>query len=289
MARYHENLGDHRDRNYKFAMSISQDESRRNRDEDAEEERRYWEAIEDDERAERERREEAKRVGIEKMEAWFFDQFENPEVEMPRDSDEQIYIFPWGGPFDAGDMLRDHFGHDYEESWIAETIESIEKDGTFEWAPTSHGDFYEHPEPDRAETERAQLGAQILMRLDELEHVIQSLGARPNSMGHNQPPDDIGLPPYSEEDRQVLAATIDETRTELQSPAPDAAKLATLSSRFRRVGALVGAWLAKKADLAVDEAIKTSIKAASWTAAVALLTDLGDDLIALAKLILAHV
>ena len=75
-------------------MGDEDDERERKRWADAEEEQHYWEAIEDEEREEEEKAAQARADAIEAMETWFFEQFEDPQVEMPRDSEEQSFIFP---------------------------------------------------------------------------------------------------------------------------------------------------------------------------------------------------
>ena len=60
----------------------------------------------------------------------------------------------------------------------------------------------------------------------------------------------------------------------------DPEQLATLSRRFDGWGAKIGKWLAKKADLVVDEAIKNGMR---LVAVNMLLHELGHDLITLAK------
>lgn len=272
-------------------MRDEDDDRERKRWEDAEEERHYWESIEDEKREEEEKAAQAQADAIEAMETWFFEQFEDPQVEMPRDSEEQSFIFPWGGPFEASDVLHGEFSHRFDEATIMAAVEHIERDGTVEWAPTSHGDFYEHPdsEPDEEpEATRVELTGRILDRLDQLEAAIAAMPGQPGNIGHNAPPEEIGLPPYGDEEVAEIKAAIAETRTELAEVDPDAAVLATQSRRFEQWGKKLGLWLAKKGDLAVDELIKNGIKAVTWAGALTLFGDLAHDLFALAKALLAH-
>jgi hypothetical protein len=249
----------------------SEDEQRRY---DAEEERHYWESIED-ERREEEQRAAAKDSAIEKMERWFFEHFEDPQVETPRDSEDQSFIYPWGGPFEAGDVLHGAFGGEHPESWITDAAERIERDGTLEWAPISTGDFYEHPGSDIEQEEAlsaaapGQLTASALERLAALEALVANLPAFPAQLGHNGPPVEIGTPPYTEEDKFETIAAIAEARTIVEAPAPDPAELATIARRFDGWGAKIGLWLAKKGDVAVDEFVKNSVRVVIWTKAVA--------------------
>lgn len=272
-------------------MQDGEDDRRRRQWDDAEEERHYWESIEDEKRAEEEREAQVRADAIEAMETWFFDQFEDPQVEMPRDSEEQIFIYPWGGPFEASDVLHGEFSHRFDEATIMAAVEYIERDGTVEWAPSSHGNFYEHPDPEpeeEAEATRVELTGRILHRLDELEAAIAAMPGQRGNIGHNAPPEEIGLPPYGDEVTAEIKTAIAETRTVLAEVEPDPAALATQSRRFAQWGKKLGAWLAKKGDLAVDEFIKSGVKAITWTGALALFGTLADDLISLAQALLAH-
>ena len=217
------------------------------------------------------------------MEKWFFEQFEDPQVEMPRDSESQTYIYPWGGPFEASDVLHGQFGVDFDRALIEAAVERIERDGTTEWAPTSHGDYYEPPDPEPDEgqdTAVRQLTQQVLDRLDKLEAAVAELPGQRGTIGHNVPPEEIGLPPYDEVDPVAIKAAIVEARETLAQAEPDPEQLATLSRRFDGWGAKIGKWLAKKADLVVDEAIKNGMR---LVAVNMLLHELGHDLITLAK------
>jgi hypothetical protein len=125
--------------------------------------------------------------------------------------------------------------------------------------------------------------ADILDRWADLEAVVASLPITPANLGHNGPPQEIGLPPYGEEEARGIEAAIEETRAELAEGAPDPVELERLSSRFEFWGAKIGKWLASKADLAVDEAIKSSIKAVTWASALGLLGEIAARLLKLAK------
>src|SRR3546814_5417279 len=83
---------------------------------------------------------------------------------------------------------------------------------------------------------------------------------QPGNIGHNAPPEDIGLPPYGDEEAAEIKTAIAETRVELAQVEPDPAALANQSRRFAQWGKKLGVWLAKKGDLAVDEFIKSGVK-----------------------------
>lgn len=261
---------------------------------DREDEQRYWDSLEEEAAAEAaalEREAEEKEIALEAMKEWFFENFEDPQSEMPRDSEEGIFLYPWGGPFDARDTLHDQFSDQYKEEWINIAIDAVEHEGIYDWAPTSHGEFYEHPEEDSFEhlpiEERNVISSRILERLAALEKIVQGLPPTPISIGHNAPPEDIGLPPYSNEDRSSLFATITETRQLVETASPETEKLKLLATRFDGFGSKLGGWLAKKGDLAVDELIKSGVKAISWAGAVSLMAYLAADLADLARAMLS--
>ncbi|CCC05703.1 unnamed protein product [Sordaria macrospora k-hell] len=204
----------------------------------------HWEMEES--RREKEERTAAKETAIEAMETWFL----------------RSYIYPWA-PFGTSDVLHGNFGSEYEESWIIAAVDRIERDGTTEWAPQSSGDFYEHPDDEEEElsTSREHLTATALERLKALEAIVAELRPPEGRIGHNQPPDEVGRPPYDEEDSVAVTAAIDAARKALAVRAPDAGTLETTAVRFEGWGGAIIAWLGRKGDLVVDEFIKSSIKA----------------------------
>ncbi|MBK8630380.1 MAG: hypothetical protein IPN84_09275 [Sphingomonadales bacterium] len=82
------------------------------------EEQAYYEQEEAARAAEVERIADEREAAIEHMASWFFDNFEDPQNEMHYDSEDGVYLYPYGGPFDAADMLSS-FSNDYpNEEWI---------------------------------------------------------------------------------------------------------------------------------------------------------------------------
>jgi hypothetical protein len=265
------------------------DDERRRADE--EEQAHYWDSVEEERRAE-EAKQEARQAAVEEMVGWFHEQFEDPQVETPRDSEDDSYIYPWGGPFGASDVLYGMFREEHDEELIQQAIKSVESDGTTEWAPTSSGEYYEHPQPDDNESGAipalSQLTASALERLDALEAIVAALPGVSSQIGHNAPPEAIGIPPYTDEDGHAATAAIAETRAALATQDPNPAELATLARRFDGWGTKIAAWLGKKADLAVDEAIKNSVRAFTWSQAAGAFAATAGILVELAKHLLAH-
>ena len=77
---------------------------------------------------------------------WFHFNFEDPVNETPRLDGEYVYL--WGRPFDAREQLWEKFEDLVSEETIESVAKHVERNGTGDWAPTSRGQFYEHPEPD---------------------------------------------------------------------------------------------------------------------------------------------
>ena len=264
------------------------DEERRR---DEEEERRFWESSEDERIAEKERQEAAKTSAIETMEDWFHENFEDPQIQMPRDGEEQDFLYPYGGPFEAGIVLHEAFSDEFDAAWIVQAAERVEQIGTFEWAPTSDSEYYEHPDPQDEtlppqSSQVTEITIEILDRLNRLEAAVAAMPTTPANVGHNQPPDEIGLPPYTDQDASDVGAAIAETRTALQDPAPDPVELSRLSTRYEALRAKIGPWLAKKGDQAVDKFIEHSIPALTWGGIFTLFGDVSGLLKKLVQLLL---
>ncbi|MGH6651546.1 MAG: hypothetical protein ACREB7_10485 [Sphingopyxis sp.] len=251
---------------------------------DAEEEEAWRADDEYRQQAEQEEELQKRESAIEDMVGWFGENFEDPQNETPYDSEDGSYQYIWGGPFDATEMLGDQFSSEYEQEWIEAAVEQIQASGTFEWAPTASGDFYDHPENDTGrldnspETVRENIAAEIIARLDKLEAQLAELDSAPAAIGHNHPPDEIDPASIGDEIRGELDEAIATTRQEVEQPAPDEIKLTQAESIFRRFGAAIMRWIGRKLDLIVDEAIKTSIQTIGWGAAAGLALTLADDI-----------
>lgn len=260
-------------------MPIYEDPERKRRRELEEEERWHWE-MEEAARREQEEREaeedKARESAIGNMREWFFEQFEDPANDTPWDGEDKRYIFVFGGPYEANDILPSQFGSDYPEEWVLEAVELIEQDG-IEWAPSSHGDFYLHPEdeerlPSEDVETSTQIAVEIKARIDELEKLLTGLPKAPSSLGHNMPPEEIGSPPYTDETETDVRAYLGSIQQELDTEEPNRDTLLTNENGLRTIAAKIISWVGQKADLAVDETVRTGVKAGIWgTVGIALL------------------
>lgn len=78
----------------------------------------------------------------EMMESWFRARFENPAERTPYESAEGGYIWIWGGPYDAEQVLRDEFEEFVPEPVIEELAGELSGECS-EWAPTPSPDDYD--------------------------------------------------------------------------------------------------------------------------------------------------
>ena len=78
---------------------------------------------------------------IERMVAWFFENFEDPAERTPYESAEGGYIFIWGVT-EAKEELDDAFHEHVSEDLITIAVDKIEEDGV-DWVPVPHPSDYE--------------------------------------------------------------------------------------------------------------------------------------------------
>ena len=68
---------------------------------------------------------------VKRIVEWFFQNYERPEENTPRDDGDWVWIH--GGPYDADWEIRAHFTESSEAD-LARAIELIEEMGVGEWA-----------------------------------------------------------------------------------------------------------------------------------------------------------
>lgn len=226
---------------------------------------------------------------------WFNTYFEDPVQETPWVEGEYVYL--WGGPYDADEVIQDKFGDLVSYERMREAIDEIESDGTTDWAPTSrHPDYQaslgdrdedsEHDadvdEPSQATIEeilrRLRSGASIHLggveerferqvlrdHVAKLEAALARMRSAPPGRGHNGPPDEdddatSDLKP-SLADAVADVATI---KREIELSTPDVLKVAEATSRLSRFGK----WIAARAQKALERAVENAI---SWAPGVVL-------------------
>ena len=76
------------------------------------------------------------------LQAWFYQNYEDPAERTPYESAEGGYIWIWGGPYDAKEELSGVFYQYVDESVIDEVVEELEH-YCVDWAPTDKPGDYE--------------------------------------------------------------------------------------------------------------------------------------------------
>jgi len=227
------------------------------------------------------------------MEAWFHKNFEDPKNETPYDIETCDYQYLWGGPYGTY-MIHQQFRGRYDWDWIDEAINNVASDEVVLWAPRPDGDFYKLPPDDGSDEEDTveesqvgessiQISYRILSKLDALEAILEVIPPASPNIGHNLPPNEIGLPPYDEQSRREFEEAVHATRDEVSSVSPRTQRLRAAQSTLRKIAEAILKWIGRKLDLAVDEAIKATVKAAAWGAAAALALGIADDIAALIR------
>lgn len=84
----------------------------------------------------------AKELQMQVMREWFFSHYEDPVERTPYQSSEGGYLWIWGGPYDADEVLQDEFS-----GLVAyEVIEELARELShicYEWAPKPSEDDYQ--------------------------------------------------------------------------------------------------------------------------------------------------
>src|SRR5262249_9679802 len=147
------------------------------------------------------------------------------------------FVYIWGGPYDARDVISDVFGDLTSEEVIEAAIEAVQDDGIYDWAP--HGNRRQPPDdepPDEDLTESSAdprvLAVELLARIAELEEPLAELPPRPRGMGDNNPQEPIEAEPdiFDEADQRAVESAIAVMKAQPAEPAEppaEAAKAAT--------------------------------------------------------------
>ena len=206
------------------------------------------------------------------MATWFRRMYEDPHNQTPYDSEDGKYVYVWGGPFEPRDELGDEFGDLVSEEVIEAAVSQVERDGTFEWAPTDwnpkntggRGDDEEDDEeltPPTLDEIRERLSSGVTPRfgdtdevvsretlrneIAELREMLESMPPRHPGIGHNQPPEPLAL---SVEVKAEVTLAVKEIDAELTKPS---ANVGVVVERSGLLAKALG-WVRQKADKLID-------------------------------------
>jgi hypothetical protein len=199
---------------------------------------------------------------------WFHQNFEDPAQHTSYISAEGGYLWNHGGPYDAKEQLFYQFGDIVSEALIKEVAKDVESDGIGEWAGTTqheNDDYEPPPEPPPFDSFSDEPTEQYGSPRDyrERERTRAALRAllaaldppKPVGIGHDNPPDDLVEIQVIEELKSDAIALW----TEFEKPNPSIALIKRWGASLQSVAAGSIKWIGRKADLAVDTAIKTVV------------------------------
>lgn len=205
---------------------------------------------------------------VEVIKEWFFFNFEGPEQATPRDDGEFVYI--WGGPYDARDVISDVFGDVATEDSVESAIRAVEDEGN-DWAP--HGnrvqsfaeDFPDDSPAVDLPSDPLALHAEMLARITALENALAKLPPRRRGIGDNRPPEPIEKEVLSEADQRSVETAIAVLKAQPPEPAETPAKalkavqfLGGIAKRLRNAASSTGQYLGKQTDTFASEAIRSA-------------------------------
>ncbi len=195
---------------------------------------------------------------VEIIREWFLDNFEDPAEHTPRDDGDFVYI--WGGPYDAEEIIRELIGDEATEEQLDAAINRIQQYG-IDWAPNEMR-IQPPEEEEGAEHESVEaLHARMLEEISTVEGDLTALETP--GIGHNHPPEAIAQLPFTPEEREDLIKALQILKGQPTEP-PEAEwpVLRDAEARVQSVAAKIGAYIAKQADTFVTEATKAAGKAA---------------------------
>lgn len=189
---------------------------------------------------------------VEEIVEWFYNHFEEPPEKISRYDDS---IYELGGPIEENQILFHHFVGKCPHTLISQAAQEIRESRVYYWVPKSQSGFYPRPDIARSRITRERL----IASLPELQRQLSSLQTRPDEIGHNQPPEEIGLPPYADEDIKEISRLLETTKDNILLDKPVLSLVGICVSKLADFAEKALKYGAAKIDLAIDEAIKWGI------------------------------
>lgn len=190
---------------------------------------------------------------------WFFENFD-AEHRVSHDGREG-YSFVWG-PYDAREILEEHFSDLLREDMIRFAVDEIEHYGS-NWLPTPSR-LPQPDEGDRRPRSTEALHAEMLVQILELQNRLAEAEGALAGIGHNNPPESIADEPLSRADRRELAVVLTTLANQPAVPGDQgaaaieaSATLAAKRSKLRKWLSGLGPAIATAvASMTAEEAIK---------------------------------
>jgi len=225
-------------------------------------------------------------MAVETMVNWFNDNFEAPDTTTRWDdnatwNDTKEPDYKFGGPFRAREVLTQNFFEEFSEVSISAAVEQIESAGVVEWAPSSDGKFWQ-PHEASGGPAIGSLKA-VLSAIEKFDKQLDDTPTFNRSIGDNGPPPDVGIPPYSLEDRDFFKAQIAEMKAAIAAPQVNHITIVNNMEAIEKRSKTFTEWLLSKGDLAVDEGIKQVMSLIKYQILAGLITTLAATVYAYAR------
>lgn len=188
------------------------------------------------------------------VKSWFFENFEDPQYRTPYDAEAESFTYILGGPFDTEEELYRSFENILDDAIIDRIVKEIDEDTIGEWAPGGarlifDGDDYQEPSNPAYNA--------LLESTQQLEGMLGKIPVTPSYVGGNNPPDDIGLPPYRDEDEQSVREAISIIYSQSEVPGAPPQDAIVAAEKLNSLGNRLKDFVAKQSDNAVNNYVKS--------------------------------
>jgi hypothetical protein len=164
---------------------------------------------------------------VEAVKEWFFSNFEDPVENTPYDSREGGYQYIWGGPYDTREIFSDYLS-DLPEAVAEEIINDLEQT-TDQWT-VSDKRLYDEAPPEPSSYDELQIA------LNNLEDALTQVHPYSSAIGGNHPPEEIGVPPYRDEEKRSIIQAIEILRQPEEELDKDPKQAEEAAEKLKTVG-----------------------------------------------------
>lgn len=191
---------------------------------------------------------------------WFFENFEDPVHSASHDVREGGYVW---GPYDAQEILEEHFHDLVREDLIRFAIDEIGGDG-IEWVPANSRILppdEDEPPPEAPSKPTAELHADMQRQIRELREQLTQVEEVRAGIGHNRPPAPLNDEPLTRDDRRELSDALNTLANQPVEPSDGGAAAAAANTTVGIKRSKVRKWLIVIGGGAITSAISDGIKA----------------------------
>jgi hypothetical protein len=198
-------------------------------------------------------------AALEKLEEWFFENFEDPVENTPYESAEGGYNYIWGGPFETRDIFEHVYGDSMSEELKDAIVRRLEH-STDAWVPNSGRVNISNGDDER---DNSVTGEAAYEKVQEAIRSLEVLAEAPvlvPGIGHNRPPEPLTVPPFNEADQAELAQALQVLKTQPLEPRDNGKAAEDAKAVVQTKMEKLRGWLFSRGELFTDEALKEAGK-----------------------------